>query len=405
MATLVANAAATGFVSTYVRALARLFSLQCDVGSSVAGDSLLSAFQVFAQAGSRHTDYDVLAPFFWIEPSCIIPKGYLGTTAELGGAGSFGIMGEESTIPMFEEADEMGEPSDISTDWAFNFRSPRTCGYVLMYARHYRDGLAMLQLKSFDSHRISLSRREASELYNLKAQQGFVTIDQLMWVRGQSQLPHPAEACCIDGRVGATLWHGSCTDMYRRKAYPWLPEYREVAHAQVNICPGRLYFAGVGAACEDSCQAKRVRNRATQALEMAREWVTRTSAVMRPGVLVAESAPPRRRPAERVPLPAAEHRDNEDSGGMFMGTNITKAAPPVLGEGAVTTARPVPIARVHGSVIAPAPRPVGAPAAPGLGETGVGAGIAAQPSDYQSLPSAVSQQGSAAPSSGAAAAP
>lgn len=257
------------FVSQYASALARLFGLTAHTDYLPAADYLTSAISRMVASGSRHCGYPVMAPFFIIEPTTIIPKNFLGSQAELYGCGSLVSPGEEAVLPFLRDARQVGVDDHLVTDWEFTMLSARTSGFVLMLAFSELDGLAGFKLKCFDSNCIALAKLSPEEMRERKLRDGFVDVGALLWTRGQSKIPHPAELVNSRVRVGMSLVHYTEGRWTRPDLVPMIPTPRDIASTKVTLRCTRLRFWEIGDRNVEPPGVKRLRTKATEALE---EW-------------------------------------------------------------------------------------------------------------------------------------
>lgn len=198
------------FAAIYARGLAKLFGCTAspdhpDSDHPDSASMLESAAQCFACAPSGHVAYAAVAPYFWIEPTSLLPADFLGTAAERGGSGALASPWIPRILPMFRKAEEAGPCSFVQSNSIVKYKSARTCGYALYTSGHWWGGTAMAQFKVFDPEHMALARITPDEMERLKVEQGYVGLNELLWTRGQSKIPHPAEALCLDSDVCITL--------------------------------------------------------------------------------------------------------------------------------------------------------------------------------------------------------
>lgn len=400
----------SGFVQNYVRALAKLFELSNNEADEHAARQLATCFELYATTGSRHAAYEVVAPYFWIEPTSLIPKNFLGSPAEEGGSGALADTDRVATMPLFRDAERIGSSDCVTSDWAVGYKSARTSGYVLLYQNHFKDGTTAVHLKAFDSDRMMLTRLKPHEIRELKSADGFVALDQLLWVRGQSKIPHPAEASCLDGRVGLTMFHRTVAPNGYTTPLNHLPREDEVHTAVVELRVGSPCYSTSGPRAQESSGVQRVRNRGTAALERLRNELTQLASRYIEPSLTSERPPPRRSGASGVERPGPT-RQRESA--QETANSLPEASDHVLVPGNLASAVSASVgcgtgpARQHGAVVAPQPRQVGV-AAPSDGQSvpssgGDGGPVAAGPTPTNPAQQAAAHLQAAAPAQAGAA--
>lgn len=255
------------FAPTYCRGLGKLFGLATYDQPDYSPAYIKEAADALALEGSRHTEYEVLAPFFVIEPTGILPRNFLGgTPAELYGCGALVSMGEHTQVPLFEESHKIGRGTDMLSDWNVKYRSARTCGFALYTGSHRDNGAALLQIRQFDPTRICLSRQSTDALDRMMDNEGYATLGDLLWVRGQSKIPHPAEVLNPDLYLGVSIVHlikdrrGRLSDIHH------IPSADEIATSRLTLYATCLMFHEVGKQNIESNEVRRLRNRGVDAL-------------------------------------------------------------------------------------------------------------------------------------------
>nr|BBJ77935.1 coat protein [Alternaria alternata victorivirus 1] len=181
------------FAPLFVRALTGIFGLNTISGVAEAFHCT-AAGQELLESTDRHLRHKTVAPYFWIEPTSLIPRNAFGTEAERAGFGSITSVGLESEMPAFERVRELdrGRNANFSTI-AFKMRTARTSGLISAYAGKPAD-LSGFRLYQFDEDSIILPGDQGPTAGTVAAKHAAADpITSYLWRRGQSPIPAPAE--------------------------------------------------------------------------------------------------------------------------------------------------------------------------------------------------------------------
>lgn len=347
----------TDFAPKYASGLARVFGLlgseNGQLGATILEESLAAFCASPNLARCRHLHMDVIAPFFWIEPTGLIPHNYLGTLAEEHGMGSLCGNNERRSVGFLNRPLASGASDMNRSSWAIEMRSLRTWGGYVYLANHRKDGVANIWMRHFDSESVVLAKIGAGDIYNLKKQHMHVDPGQLAWVRGQSQIPHPAECLNVDGAVGVTVIHRRVEDIWVENI-KHIPPADEIHLAKVVYSIGPLMTTNNGLPAKEPRQIARERSRGLETLRLCRAQ----AAVF--GYNTAEETASERPPRELGPVGGAVRYDRVTPTDRCLEDRTAKvttlaASVPAINERVETHGKPVPVARQHGAV--PAPRP------------------------------------------------
>lgn len=351
-----------GFAATYARCLTAVFGLQQGAVPGAGASALVSMASSLGEVGSRHTRVPVIAPFFWIEPTCVLPRDAFGTVAESGGSGSLASRDSTVVVPMFPGLEAVGVGNMYRSDWAMDYRSARTTPFIMFAANNRDDGLGHLCLKSFDSENVVLARMSPSEIREYKAHAGGIHFDKLLWRRGQSKLPHPAELLYTDGRVGFSILHHTMDDKGYCHPLKHIPLWEEMLSATLHLRAGGFRILEVGRSNLEPSVVKRERTRGLVALERALSEYYQTVRCVDTGVRVSEAPPPRRH--ARTPHShglAAPADKSADVGNVLPGYGLNKAlikaCPQPPGAMELTAGEPSDVMCQQGAVVCPKPHP------------------------------------------------
>lgn len=346
------------FAPKYAMGLARVFGL---LGSDTGehGAALLeSGFANFSESsamrGCRHLHFEAMAPFFWVEPTGLIPHNYLGTLAEEHGMGSLCGNTERRSVGFLNRPQALGAHDMNRSAWAIEMRSLRTWGGYVYLSNHKKDGVANLWLRHFDCEGLVLTKMKAGDIYKAKREAMHVDPGQLAWVRGQSQIPHPAECLNIDGTMGISIMHRVVKDIWVDDIRH-IPPADEVHLTKVVYSIGPLMAASNAQPNWEPRQVERERTRGMETLRLCRAQAARFGLGSGYEETVSERPPSEIGPA---------HTSVKHSSVTATEPELEKrVAPPTtrgenkaeVGATVDTLGKPTPVARQHGAV--PAPRP------------------------------------------------
>lgn len=197
------------FISQYAMALAKIFGC---LGSTELVERHFCAAINYLPPLPRHLRYATVTPYFWIEPTGLIPHDFLGTPAELAQFGSYGGKGVTRAKSAWESITCVSPPDPTFSSYIVDMTTPRRSWFLLHWHGHPQDGLSALKVRqmdpnliiqpgSFDPHQQVRDRVEAD-----------CSIDQYLWVRGQSPFCAPGEMMNLGGTVGIFLRHSTYDD-------------------------------------------------------------------------------------------------------------------------------------------------------------------------------------------------
>lgn len=291
------------FARTYSRGLSQLLGLSCSSCGEVGSFMLVQMATSFGRKGSRHTEFASVAPYFWIEPTGLIPRGFLGTSAEEGGSGALATWGETREEKLFPGAVLVGAPSTSISEWYLPYHSARTLPFITYALNHKRDGLVNVLLRGFTCDNMLMGRLDPAELRQMRANEDCVSLGSILWTRGQAKIPHPGEALYMDGRVSCTVVHESLDTNVRAVPLSHIPTCDELADATIIYTCTRLTALPNAKICREPSSVKRARSLGTQALvESARE-VDRTLRCRGYRAWTCDAPPPREAMVRQPPPP------------------------------------------------------------------------------------------------------
>lgn len=256
------------FLRHYIKALTTLVGGEA-LDQFGRADSILgtAASELFVTGCSRHLDYDVVAPYFWIEPTGLLESNMFGTPAEVEGWASYGAGREVKRLGFFERMARVGTHSDFKSEWVTQFKGARRCGAVLFLQGMPQDGLAFLTPIQFDSGSVCLTAAVGGEAHALRTGQ---PINHYLWARGQSSFPHPAEMLNIANTMMWRICHYSADAsgvVYSKN----VPLSDELDRIELVMTFNRLEQVGDEAPNRATATLRRERKIATAALNHASE--------------------------------------------------------------------------------------------------------------------------------------
>lgn len=211
------------FAQEYVPALAKLYGMgPSDIRGQQSRHWVQTCItEVVDCPGNRHLLKNaVLCPFFWIEPTSLLPRNAFGTVAEREGWASWGCGLDIRTEPWFDAG---AETDNAYLGWRFyelTFEGARKCLWLQALQGHREDGLALAHFKRCDPELLMHCGPKVTRKGYVPAFTDRVPLSDYLWVRGQSSLPHPSEFTYYDRRVVLAICHYLPTDEVHRSAFP-----------------------------------------------------------------------------------------------------------------------------------------------------------------------------------------
>jgi hypothetical protein len=180
------------FSAAYTRAIGLLFGAVDHSG--IAATHLAAAFTSPMIETSRHLAYPSVVPFYWVEPTCILPRNLLHSGAEASGYAA--LVDPDSgqlQMPMFEDATPVPtrqhRMSMVSTPWV----SARKSGLIMHLNGHNLNGLGLAVVRGGSVNGWGLCRIPTGAADVLQHMDGNGSVARLLWIRGQSSICHPGE--------------------------------------------------------------------------------------------------------------------------------------------------------------------------------------------------------------------
>lgn len=279
------------FSPLYMRGLTQLFGLTTN--SQVAEAHFCSVAAGSLNTGEdRHLQHSTVAPYFWVEPTSLIPTGFLGSVAEQAGFGSLANSGEVTRMPTFEKWRELdrGSHADFSTV-AFKMRTARTSGLVCAHASA-PDILTKLKLYQFDEDSVVLAGDQGPTDGTVPEKHAAADpLSSYLWVRGQSAIPAPAEFINTQASYACKYRNVTWDDNFNADVVDGLPEAWELEHETQWRVTVPTALTGLAPSNYADRGARRARSRAAIALAQAARRANTWGEVHSP-VIEVSNVPP-----------------------------------------------------------------------------------------------------------------
>jgi hypothetical protein len=191
------------FADIYCRGLAKLFGFVSL--SQLAARHMTGCVPIMDE--SRHLNYPSVAPFFWVEPTSLIPHDFMGTSAETEGFAAFATKGRSRTLPAWEGIRCVGSMDSTCTSYIARFRGARATPFLAHWSGHKLNGLGCVKIRQMDPNAIVHPGPDSDDprVYDRIAKGK--SISSLLWKRGQDPFCAPSEALNIAGTIGFQVHH------------------------------------------------------------------------------------------------------------------------------------------------------------------------------------------------------
>ncbi|CBY84991.1 coat protein [Tolypocladium cylindrosporum virus 1] len=257
---------APAFFSEYIRGLATIFGASGD--SSLACRFMGAASYALPQ-DPRHLRYATVSPWFWIEPTGLLPHDFLGSKAEANGAGSFAWKDTTRTRVAWDELTQHGEADTTFSAYVARFRSPRQQWFFAHWMNHPLNGLGAIRVRQLDPNGIVQPGQCVAHPDVRDRVEADLPFTDYLWTRGQSPPPAPGELLNLSGSVGFLVRHLTYDD----DGVPHeehVPTRREFLDTTVTIEVGRPVGIATGASNAGDNHVRRARTKAANELAAAR---------------------------------------------------------------------------------------------------------------------------------------
>lgn len=344
------------FARLYVIGLSKMFGFVVAESDAV---SWLAAKVSLLDNNNRHLRYPSVSPYFWIEPTSLIPHDFLGSPVELNGFGSRATVSVKRELPAFENVHSVRLAEQMFSEHLIKFRTARACNFLYHFGGHMRNGLGAVVPLQLDVARVAQPGPDAIPLVRDRLVQG-APFSSYLWARGQSPFPAPGEFYNLAFTMGIRFRHLQVD--YNTGGYQseHLPSPHEVASLLIGFDVGVPTGLNNGASNSASSDARRARTRASDELASVSLRTRHFGSAVHMGMAVSFS----------VPSLGSFTNPNVagfGGGGLGQAQSGLVGAPPPNGGG---TAPTVPLIPVGHHQPLRAPQITRAPAPPGGGSGG-----------------------------------
>ena len=253
------------FAEIYTRALAKLFLF----GSS----SGLAALHMQAAAGclgntERHLKYSSVSPYYWIEPTSLIPRNFAGSVCEAEGFASYASVSTPTTLPGFEEIYAYGQGSTSMSGYVIKFRGARASPFLAHWNGNALNGLGSIQVRQLDPNAVVHPGKDTDNEQVRARVESSQPLSKFLWTRGQSPFAAPGEFLNIAKTMGIMALHNTVDDEGDMKM-SHIPQSFEFLDTTVTFHVSRPSGIKSGGSNTGTSTCARARTRATRELAAA----------------------------------------------------------------------------------------------------------------------------------------
>jgi hypothetical protein len=216
------------FAETYCRGLAKLFGFVSL--SQIAARHMTGCVPLME--ASRHLNYPSVAPFFWVEPTSLIPHDFMGSAAETEGFAAFATKGQSRSLPAWEGIRCVGSMDSTRTSYVAKFRGARSTPFLAHWSGHKLNGLGCVKIRQLDPNAIVHPGPDSDDPRVYDRITKGKSLSSLLWTRGQDPFCAPSEALNIAGTIGFEVHHITWSENGDPTA-EHVPRAREFAATQV----------------------------------------------------------------------------------------------------------------------------------------------------------------------------
>jgi hypothetical protein len=360
------------FSELYVRALSRVYGVDGDI---LHASGFFNAAAHSLEAEPRHLNYATVTPWFWIEPTSLLPPDLIDSDAALARCGALAPVSQPATLPALDGLRPFGPGDFLKSGYRADIPSARRAGLLLHFWGHPQNGVSSIVPRQLDVGNVvqpgPCSNGGPADLH-ARLRRGR-SLDDYLWTRGQSPFPAPGEFMNLSVSMGFVVKHVSLDnqgDYHTEHIY----QSTEFIGAEVSVLAARPTGIDSGPSNSATRDARRARTRAAAALSAAKRRI-QIFGTNDTGEMPVICAAPPREPQRALPPqgPTGVGAAGHSRAGPDRDTETGPHGPPVAPElrvGAVPGPRPLQggVQRVPGG--APPPnQTLDAPAAPAATET------------------------------------
>ncbi len=203
------------FAPVYIQGLASLFSLP---GNERVANTVQTHFigraNIALAIPDAHLNRKTVAPYWWVEPTSVLPNGVLLTKAQSEGFGILCAPDAPGFVPWFEAIQSNGG-AGLVENYVVKYRGARTCGAAL-HLRGNRNGAGHLVIAQADPEGFLMTGGRDMAMHVRMTARSATLADQL-WRRGHCGNVAGPEALCTQSCLGVVVTHmrfnnaGECT--------------------------------------------------------------------------------------------------------------------------------------------------------------------------------------------------
>nr|QDH91164.1 MAG: hypothetical protein H4RhizoLitter2077_000001 [Totiviridae sp.] len=253
------------FADLYISGLGELFSAR---GDTRLGSVFFCTAGSMMSVESRHLRHASIAPWFWVEPTSLIPAGFVGSSAETEGFASYGGRDSTATRAAWEDIVSVGPGDVFSNGYHVLMRSARTAWFLAHWVDNPRNGLGCVTVRQLDPLAI-VHPGPCDTVTDVRDRVSNTRpLSDFLWKRGQSPFPAPSEFLNLTGTIGLHVRHSTLDD----DCVPQ-PEHVPAAHefvsCTVTIRVGRPTGRMSGPSNTPGLGVRRAKTHATRELAAA----------------------------------------------------------------------------------------------------------------------------------------
>lgn len=249
------------FLEIYTDVLAHIFGAN---GNNSVAVRFQSAVGMQLSTHSKHLRQPTITPYFWIEPTSLLPSNTIKTPAESNSICSFGGKNETREVPGFENITEFGASNGISSGYIIEMRSARNSGLVNFLNMNPKNGLDAITLRQADP--LAMIQPGGPSIDIATRMKNDTKLLDYLWVRGQSPFCAPGELMSIKPSYGIHVQH-ALTNEEGFAEQMHVPNACEFAKTSVEYSVG--VPIGIKTAPANKFDTKVRRARTTAARELA----------------------------------------------------------------------------------------------------------------------------------------
>ncbi|AIP92360.1 coat protein [Botryosphaeria dothidea victorivirus 1] len=274
------------FLGEYVSALGRLFSAEDGLGLANRAACTMAHLALVDDWGC---DDATVAPYFWIEPTSILPQNWLGSAAERSMSGALVTPGGEVTLPAVEGVQPVGDSTGPWAGYVLELSSARRNPLFIHFGGQMSEHLGTIVPRQLDVETVVHPKLRAEQAALRDRLQASLGLDQYVHLPERMPIPSPDNFMHVGCRMGVEVVHEQFVN-YRM--YPsMLPAAHEFAHSTVTLSVTKPFGVPAGAAPEIECGFSHEPTRTALMLSQTSHNLRGPSSVAFTGMLISTSAP------------------------------------------------------------------------------------------------------------------